>query len=60
MIEDVILIAREAGEVIKEAFRTNFSVEFKTNETNLVTEVDTKSEQMIIDFIFLLISFNLY
>ena len=51
MIEDVILIAREAGEVIKEAFRTNFSVEFKTNETNLVTEVDTKSEQMIIDFI---------
>jgi myo-inositol-1(or 4)-monophosphatase len=51
MIEDVILIAREAGGIIKEAFRTNFSVEFKTNETNLVTEVDTKSEQMIIDFI---------
>jgi myo-inositol-1(or 4)-monophosphatase len=51
MIEDVIQIAREAGEVIKEAFRTNFSVEFKTNEANLVTEVDTKSEQMIINFI---------
>jgi myo-inositol-1(or 4)-monophosphatase len=51
MIEDVILIAREAGGMIKEAFRTNFSVEFKTNEANLVTEVDTKSEQMIIDFI---------
>jgi myo-inositol-1(or 4)-monophosphatase len=51
MIDDVIQIAREAGEIIKNAFRTNFLVEYKTNETNLVTEVDKKSERLIIDFI---------
>lgn len=51
MIEDVIKIAREAGEIVRNGFRTDFSVEFKTSETNLVTEIDKKSEQTIINFI---------
>ncbi|MCX6151636.1 MAG: inositol monophosphatase family protein [Ignavibacteriales bacterium] len=51
MIDNVIKISKEAGEIIKQAFRTNFSVEYKTNESNLVTEIDKKSEKLIIDFI---------
>jgi myo-inositol-1(or 4)-monophosphatase len=51
MIDDVIKIAREAGEIIKNGFRTDFSIEFKTSATNLVTEIDKKSEKTIIDFI---------
>ena len=51
MIDKVIQIAKEAGEIIREGFGTNFSVEYKTNLSNFVTEIDKKSEAMIIDFI---------
>jgi myo-inositol-1(or 4)-monophosphatase len=51
MIEDVLSIAKEAGAIIKAGYRSNFEVEFKTNETNLVTTIDKKSEKTIIDFI---------
>ncbi|MEW6654171.1 MAG: inositol monophosphatase family protein [Bacteroidota bacterium] len=51
MLEKVIYIAKEAGEVLKSGFGKNFSVEFKTNAANLVTEYDKKSEKTIIDFI---------
>ncbi len=51
MINDIIQIAKEAGEIIRGSYRQNFDIEFKTNHTNLVTEVDKKSEQYIIDFI---------
>lgn len=51
MIEKVIQIAKEAGEIIRDSYRKNFSIEYKTNLSNLVTEVDKKSEQTIIDFI---------
>lgn len=51
MIEKVIHIAREAGEIIRDGFGRNFSVEFKTNASNLVTEIDKKSENAIINFI---------
>jgi len=51
MIKDLITIAKEAGEIIREGFGKNFSIEFKTNESNLVTEIDKKSEKHIIDFI---------
>ncbi len=51
MIEDLIYISREAGSFIRSKFNSNFSLEFKTNESDLVTEVDKKSEKMIIDFI---------
>lgn len=51
MLNKVINIAKEAGQLIKENFRTNFEVEFKTSETNLVTAIDKLSEKMIIDYI---------
>ncbi len=52
MIEDIIHIAREAGEIIRSAHRTHFSVEIKSNnQKNLVTEIDKKSEKTITDFI---------
>ncbi len=51
MINKVIQIAKEAGEIIREGFGKNFSIEYKTNTSNLVTEIDKKSEVLIIDFI---------
>ena len=51
MFDKVITIAREAGEIVRTGFKGDFSIEYKTNETNLVTEVDKKSEAVIIDFI---------
>jgi myo-inositol-1(or 4)-monophosphatase len=51
MLDKVIYIAREAGEVLRNGFGKNFEVEYKTNVANLVTEYDKKSEKVIIDFI---------
>ena len=51
MLDDLIFISRQAGSFVRSRFSSNFSLEFKTNESDLVTEVDKKSEQMIIDFI---------
>jgi myo-inositol-1(or 4)-monophosphatase len=51
MINDIIKISKEAGELIKNSFGKTHSVEFKTNELNLVTETDKASEKLITDFI---------
>lgn len=51
MVNNLIEIAQEAGEIIKEGFGKKFSIEFKTNESNLVTEIDKKSEQTIINYV---------
>ena len=51
MIKDILEIAAIAGEIIREGFGKNFQIEYKTNEKNLVTEIDKKSENAIIDFI---------
>lgn len=51
MIEKVIEITKIAGEVVREGFGKNFEIELKGSVTNLVTEIDKKSEQVIIDFI---------
>ncbi len=51
MINDLINIAKEAGEIINEGFGKARKVEFKTNETNLVTEIDKAAEKLITDFI---------
>ena len=45
MFKDILEIAGIAGEIIREGFGKNFQIEYKTNEKNLVTEVDKKSEQ---------------
>lgn len=51
MLKNVINIAHEAGEIIREGFGKQFSIEFKTNESNLVTEIDKRSEEAIIAYI---------
>jgi len=51
MINKVIQISKKAGEIVREGFGKNFSIEYKTNISNLVTEIDKKSEALIIDFI---------
>ncbi len=51
MIEDIKHIATEAGSLIRDAFGTKFKIEFKTNESNLVTEIDKASEKLITDFV---------
>lgn len=51
MIDNIIQISKEAGELIRNAFGKSHSVEFKTNELNLVTETDKASEKLITDFI---------
>lgn len=51
MINDLINISKEAGQLIRERFGKNLEIEFKTNELNLVTEADKASEKLITDFI---------
>ncbi len=51
MIEDIIKIAKEAGSIVKKGFGTSFNIEYKSNESNLVTTVDKASEKLITDFI---------
>ncbi|MFC2135044.1 inositol monophosphatase family protein [Bacteroidota bacterium] len=51
MIENVYKIALEAGNIIRDGFGRQFSVEYKTNSSNLVTEIDKKAENAIINFI---------
>lgn len=51
MINKVIQISKIAGEIIREGFGKNFFIEYKTNLSNLVTEIDKKSEETIINFV---------
>ena len=51
MIDDVISIALETGEMIRSKFGTDYPLEYKSNESDLVTEIDKASEKMILDFI---------
>lgn len=51
MINDLINISLEAGNVIREGFGKHLQIEFKTNESNLVTQIDKTAEKTILDFI---------
>ncbi len=51
MLAKILFIAQTAGEIIRDGFGENFQIEYKTNESNLVTEIDKKAESAIIDFI---------
>jgi len=51
MINDLIQISKEAGEIIREGFNKNVKIAYKSNEKDLVTEVDKLSEKHITDFI---------
>jgi myo-inositol-1(or 4)-monophosphatase len=51
MINDIKYIAKEAGKIIRNGFGKNFSYEYKSNESNIVTEIDKKAEELIKEFI---------
>jgi len=51
MVNKTIEIAKEAGQIIKKGFGENIAIEFKTDEANLVTNIDKAAERIIIDFI---------
>ncbi len=51
MIEKVIEVAKLAGEIVRDGFGKNFEIELKGSVTNLVTEIDKKSESAIIEFV---------
>lgn len=51
MILSTIEIAKEAGEIIREGFGKKLNIEFKTDEANLVTNIDKAAEKIIVDFI---------
>ncbi len=51
MLQKVVEVAKEAGELIKADFGKHHSVEYKSNLSDLVTETDKKSEKLITDFI---------
>ena len=54
MLNKIIEIAKEAGEIVREGFGKNLDIEFKTNESNLVTQIDKASEKRIITMVQLL------
>ncbi len=51
MIRKIEEVAKQAGEVIREGYRKDFGIEYKTNKSDLVTEIDKRSEKLIMDFI---------
>ena len=51
MLNKIIEIAKEAGHIIREGFGKTLDIEFKTNESNLVTQIDKASEKRIIDYV---------
>jgi len=51
MIDDLIQISKEAGSIVREGFKSNLSINYKTNESDLVTNIDTASEKLITEFI---------
>lgn len=51
MIKKLIEVTRIAGEILKSGFNKDFLIEQKGSKSNLVTEIDKKSEQEIKNFI---------
>jgi myo-inositol-1(or 4)-monophosphatase len=51
MLENAKAIAKEAGILIKEGFNEALEIGFKSNESDLVTNIDTASEKLITNFI---------
>lgn len=51
MINRIMGISREAGEIVREGFGKKLQLEYKTNISDFVTNVDKASERKIIDFI---------
>ena len=44
MISKLVEITKTAGEILKDGFNKDFLIELKGSKSNLVTEIDKKSE----------------
>lgn len=51
MINKVVNIAKEAGEIIRDGFNNSISIEYKSDVTDLVTNIDKAAEKIITDFV---------
>jgi myo-inositol-1(or 4)-monophosphatase len=51
MLNKIIEIAKEAGQIVREGFGKTIDIEIKTNESNLVTQIDKASEKRIIEYV---------
>jgi len=51
MLDKIIEISKEAGGIIREGFGKKLTLEYKTNITDYVTNIDKASEEKIISFI---------
>ena len=51
MLEKIIEISKEAGKLIREGFKTKLTLEYKSNSSDFVTNIDKAAERKIIDFI---------
>ena len=51
MIEKIIEISKEAGKIIRDGFRTKLTLEYKSNSSDFVTNIDKAAEYKIINFI---------
>lgn len=51
MIKNIIEIAAEAGNLIRDGFGREISIDFKSGQNDLVTEIDKASESLIVNYI---------
>ncbi len=51
MIQKIVNISKEAGEIIRDGFGKKLEFEYKTNISDFVTNVDKEAERKIIEFI---------
>ena len=47
MIEKILYAAKEAGEIIRDGFGKNVAFEYKTNKSDIVTEIDKKPKPQL-------------
>ncbi len=51
MIDKIINISKEAGRIIRDGFKTKLTLEYKSNSSDFVTNIDKAAEKVIVDFI---------
>jgi myo-inositol-1(or 4)-monophosphatase len=51
MIQKIVNISKEAGEIIREGFGKKLEFDFKTNSSDFATNIDKEAEKKIVDFI---------
>ncbi len=51
MIDKIINISKEAGIIIRDGFKTKLTLEYKSNSSDFVTNIDKAAEKVIVNFI---------